>query len=124
MRQRRNIAASFMECSACILGIDQNIEYKIAELLKLIGKKYYKIVNISDIKSKKHNIRVFKNMRKNMKQRYGKRELLGYPPFEYQHILDKILSGKKLKAGESTLKMLFPELPAGVYFIEKLLKTK
>ena len=122
MRQHRNIAASFMECAAFILEIDQNIEYRIPDLLALIKKRYYGIVSVSGVQDKKHNLIILKNMRKSIKQRYGKRELLGYPPFEYQHILNKMFSGKKLRTGERTLKLLFPELPAGVYFINKVIE--
>lgn len=121
MRQHRNIAASFMECAALILEIDQNIEYRIPDLLALIKKRYNGIVSVSGGKDKKHHLMIFKNIRKNIKQRYGKRDLPGYPPFEYQHILNKMFNGKKLRAGERTLKILFPELPAGVYFINKVI---
>ena len=46
MRKHRNMAASFMECAAFTLEIDQNIEYRIPDLLKLIEKRYYGIVFI------------------------------------------------------------------------------
>lgn len=122
MRHHRNMAGSFLECSALILGIDQNMEYKVPDLLKLIEKRYHRIVSVSEIKDKQHHIRIFKKMRKRMKQRYGKRELLGYPPFEYYYILSQMFDGRKFRAGERTLKLLFPELTAGVYFIDKVIK--
>lgn len=122
MRRYRNIAASFLECAALILGIDQNIEYEMDELLKLIETGYHEIIDSFDSKAKKHNIRILKNMRKSMRQRYGKRELLGYPPFEYHHVLGRMFTGKKLQAAERTLTFLFPALPAGLYFIEKVMK--
>ncbi len=124
MRQYRNIAAPFLECAALSLGIDQNIEYDMDELLKLIETEYHEIIDSSGRKYKKHHIRILKNMRKSMRQRYGKRELLGYPPFEYHHVLSKMFTGKKQQAAERTLAFLFPVLPAGLYFIEKVLKER
>ncbi|MDA3941310.1 MAG: patatin-like phospholipase family protein [Spirochaetia bacterium] len=122
MRQYRDIAVPFFECAALILGIDQSIEYKMSELFGIIEKRYYEIINRSDYKDKKHLIRVLKNMKKNMKQNYGERDFLAYPPFEYLNGLGQIFTGSKLKTAEKTLKLFFPMLPAGLYFIDKVIK--
>jgi NTE family protein len=121
LRQYNNIAIPFLECAANLFKIDRNIEYEISGLLELIKERYYEIENQSVNRDKKHYLKILKNMRRSMKQRYGKRELLGYPPFEYFHNVSILLEGKKLKTAERTLEILFPILPAGLYFIDKII---
>ncbi len=119
MRQYKKRAVSFIECAAVILDIEHRNKYTIPELISLIEKKYYKILLNTDNQNQKHKITAFKNIKKNMKQQYGKRELLGYPPFEYYHMIKIIFNGSKLKTAEKTLTILFPPLTAGIYFLEK-----
>jgi len=119
MRQYKKRAISFIECTATILDIEYRCKYTITELLSLIEKKYYNIILNADDRNPEHKITAFKNMKKTLKQRYGKRELLLYPPFEYYYMLKRILTERKLKTAEKTLAMLFPTLPAGLYFLEK-----
>jgi len=124
MRLYKNISLSFIECAAFILGIEKGIRYDIPDLVKEIESKYYEIVDGTEHKGKHHNFSVIKSMRKNMKKRYGKREIFKYPPFEYYYIFSKILDGKNLKATERAFKVFFPSLTAGLLFIDKVLSNK
>jgi len=124
MRLYKNIPLSFIECAACILGVEKSIRYDIPDLVKEIETKYYEIVDGTKNKGKQHHFSVIKSMRKNMKKRYGKRDIFKYPPFEYYYILSKILDGQKLKATERAFKIFFPSLTAGLLFIDKVLSSK
>ncbi len=124
LRLYQKISSSYLECASSILGIEKSVRYEIPELLKKIEAGYSEIVDSTEEKGQHHYISVFKSMRKNMKKRYGKREIFNYPPFEYYHILSRILDGKNLKAAEKTLKLFFPTLPAGLLFIEKIIKSQ
>ena len=124
MRLYQKISLSFLECAASILGIDKSTRYDISDLLIEIETSYNKIVISTENKGKHHYISDFKLMRKNMKKRYGKREIFKYPPFEYYHILNRILDGRNLQAAERTLKLFFPSLPGGLFFINKVIKNK
>ena len=124
MRQHKTLSVPFLECAAIILGLDHRVEYSMLKLFQLIESRYFRIVKSTDNKDKKHHIKIIKNMRKSMKQRYGKRDFLGYPPFEYYYVLSRLFSGKKLKAAEKTLELFFPSLPAGLFFIEKAIEKK
>lgn len=124
MRLYHKISLSFLECAASVLGIEKSNRYDISDLLKEIETSYYEIVTSSEKKGRHHYISDFKSMRRIMKKRYGKREIFKYPPFEYYHILNRVLDGKKLHAAEKTLNLFFPSLPAGLFFIDKVIKNK
>ncbi len=122
IRQYRSLGAAFLECAALILGIESGVEYSMSQLLDLVVKEYNFITENSDPDDHSHHLHIFRNMRKNMKQKYGKRDFLGYPPFEYYHVMSMMFNGKKHKTAEKTLNLLFPSLPGGLYFIEKVIK--
>lgn len=124
MRLYQKISTPYLECAASILGMEKNIRYDITDLLKEMETRYNEITDSTDINRKQHYISVIKLMRRNMKKRYGKRELFKYPPYEYYHMLSLILKGKKLYAAERTFKLFYPSLSAGLFFIEKIIKSQ